>query len=776
MRVRLEPVGLELDCPAGETVLDAAFRQGLNLVHGCREGQCSACKCFLLEGDAELKPYSNFALSDREQANGYSLMCRAVPQSDLVVELLHFDAESLHLEHPIAEHEAIVEIVEPLTDDITRLVLGVPGFAFTPGQYVDLHVSGARRSFSMANLPGEDRIELIIKRYPGGRLSGMLGGQIKPGDRLGVTGPYGSLRVHDGDAPILMIAGGSGMAPILSLLRHLAATGSQRRVHFFYGARSDADLFGVDEIRALPLADFEFTPVTGRFVHEAVDEWLQDSDLDVYMCGPPPMVEAAQALLDRRGVDAGRVYVDKFTTAAEAVAPAEASERDFTWFAPAGSRATIYEDVTVDTQPSVHRHLTRGWPVSFEDGRGTWDDGSTALRSPDWFAFRDPGEQWERTFYQQGSAAEQQIDGAIRAAAREGLLADYDPAWVEFLRGFLQIPAFVNHGVWLATATIARACLSDTVAHCVCLQAAMKQRAAQATVLYAMDLEQHFGDFALQDARTAFIRRPEWQPTRRYLEQLTATEDWGEVIVAANLVLEPVLGTLLRREIGVRAAAAHGDTITPTLARVETQEWEWVRAWSSALAHFLLPANHEQLGAWVAQWRPLAFEAADAIVAALPFEVDSGGLRRYSDDVLAEAGLAEAPVRAPTRRVRSDGGRRMRRAAVAKVTTQPPPDNGQSTFDFVGIVMAKSAEGDAVAAILAGRSGVEVIEQPAFWEIRASDRLVIPYGEVSEQLGYDIGAYSIQHEMSTHYGRMVATDEALMLFSDPVEAMQYLMA
>jgi propane monooxygenase coupling protein len=101
--------------------------------------------------------------------------------------------------------------------------------------------------------------------------------------------------------------------------------------------------------------------------------------------------------------------------------------------------------------------------------------------------------------------------------------------------------------------------------------------------------------------------------------------------------------------------------------------------------------------------------------------------------------------------------------------------NGE-TYDYVGIVMAKSAEGDAVAEILGRRQEINVIEQPAFWDIRAKDRLEIPYADVSEELGYEIDAYSIQHEMSTHYGRMVATDDALMLFSDPTEAMQYLMS
>ncbi|HEY8764337.1 MAG TPA: 2Fe-2S iron-sulfur cluster-binding protein [Solirubrobacteraceae bacterium] len=142
MKVRLEPIGEEIDCAADETVLDAAFRQGYNLVYGCREGQCSACKCFLQEGDVALKRYSNFALSDSERESGYSLMCRAMPEQDLVVELLHYGPENYRLEHAIADGEATVEAVEALTHDITRLVLRADEFDFTPGQYVDLHVPG----------------------------------------------------------------------------------------------------------------------------------------------------------------------------------------------------------------------------------------------------------------------------------------------------------------------------------------------------------------------------------------------------------------------------------------------------------------------------------------------------------------------------------------------------------------------------------------------------------------------------------------------------------
>lgn len=334
--ILFEPIGETIDCGDDETLLDAAFRAGYNLVYGCREGQCSACKCYLLEGEVSLDRYSTFALSDTEQEQGYTLLCRALPDSDVVIELLHFDPDDYRLEHPIADGVATVTALDAPTHDITRLELTVDGpFDFTPGQYVDLWVPGSdgaqRRSFSMANLPGGGRIELLIKRYAGGRIAEQLAdGTIAVGEPLRFTGPYGAMRLRPGDGAVLLAAGGSGMAPVLALLRQLAAAGSARPVRFVYGARTEADLLLEDEVRRLGerLADFAFCPVLSDaewdgahgFVHEAVDAQLRAEPLDdgarAYVCGPPPMVEAVCELLaDAHGVDEQQISFDKFTTA-----------------------------------------------------------------------------------------------------------------------------------------------------------------------------------------------------------------------------------------------------------------------------------------------------------------------------------------------------------------------------------------------------------------------------------------------------------------------------
>ncbi|HYZ80558.1 MAG TPA: 2Fe-2S iron-sulfur cluster-binding protein [Solirubrobacteraceae bacterium] len=778
MRIRFEPLGEEIDCAAGETVLDAAFRQGYNLAHGCREGQCSACKCYLLDGEVDLARYSSFALSDTERSGGYALMCRAMPESDVTVELLHYDPDNYRLENPISERTARVASVTDLTAEVVMVTLTLDqSFTWVPGQYVDVHVAGATRSFSIANLPnrsGPTEVELIVRRYPGGRVSGLFGTEIVSGSEVRLTGPYGALRLRDPARPMVMIAAGSGLGPVLALLRELAARDAPLpRVYF--AAREP---FLLDELRGLGC---EPVLVSGRQIAEALDD--VQGDHDVYMCGPPGLIDAAEAALTERGIYPSRIFTDRFTTAAEAVASEaaavtrETTEREFQWFAPAGRRATLYEDVTIDTQPSIHRHLSRGWPLSFGDGRGTWNDASTALRCTDWFAFRDPGGQWERTFYQAGTAVEHQLESALASAAEQGLIADFRPDWVQFLRTSLQIPAFVEHGLWFALATAARDCLSDSVATCVCLQAAHKQRSAQAIVLYAMDLEPHLGcELPVAQARDAFLHDRAWQPTRRYLERLAATPDWGEVIIAGNLCFEPMVGTLIRRELGTRAAAASGDTVTPVLARAATEEWEWARAWTRALVRFLVSdATHREhnravIDGWLGDWMAQAWAAASAISASAHQVGD------YAERIVREALDTEGTASSSTTRPAAPRPAAPLPNAGADGAAPAGADGAadDDAHDYVGIVMAKSAEGDALARFFAGSA--EIIEQPAFWEIRAPHRLVIPYDEVSEELGYDINAYSIQHEMSTHYGRMVATDDALMLFSDPTEGMEHLLS
>jgi propane monooxygenase reductase subunit len=336
--VRFEPVGIEIEVDEGQTVLRAAFEQGLMLMHGCKEGQCSACKSFVLEGeDIELDKYSTFALPDYEKEEGFTLLCRAHVYEDVTIELLNYDEEMIRSGHPIQSAVAEVVANTPVTHDMRHLVLKLIDPAeipFFPGQYIDITVPGTDtvRSFSMANTSSKvsGQLEFVIKVYPDGLFSSHLADQLSVGDRLDIVGPYGVFTLRDGrDCDLVFVGGGAGMAPILSVLRSLAERGSSRKATYYYGARRKRDLCFEDELRTLEQAMPNFRYVPALSEPDAGEEWdgevglitdvvkRHESDLadsDCYVCGPPPMVEAAMTVLTAVGAAEKRIYFDKFTT------------------------------------------------------------------------------------------------------------------------------------------------------------------------------------------------------------------------------------------------------------------------------------------------------------------------------------------------------------------------------------------------------------------------------------------------------------------------------
>lgn len=339
-RITFEPVNIEMDVEEDEWILDAAFRQGIHLMHGCREGQCSSCKSFVLDGDIQMDDYSTFACNDSETEEGYVLLCRSNAYSDCQIELLNFDEDELLGGAPIQDVRTTVTAIEPMTRDIISLQLDVvepEAFEFKPGQYVDLHVPGHDeiRSFSIATTQSTPtRLEFLIKKYAGGLFAGLLDAGIAPGDEIALTGPYGNFTLKDGHVlPIICIGGGAGMAPVLSLLRHASETGLVRPVRFYYGARTASDLFYLDEIVRLgeSLPDFRFTACLSESVADApagitvqagnVTDIVGQNEpelhrTEVYFCGPPPMVDAALALAEQSAVPKDQVFFDKFSSPA----------------------------------------------------------------------------------------------------------------------------------------------------------------------------------------------------------------------------------------------------------------------------------------------------------------------------------------------------------------------------------------------------------------------------------------------------------------------------
>jgi propane monooxygenase reductase subunit len=336
--VRFEPVGIEIEIDEQQTVLRAAFEQGIMLPHGCKEGQCSSCKAFMLDGeDIELEKYSTFALPDFEKEEGFTLLCRTHAYEDLTIELLHYDEDMIRSGLPIQDAVAEVVANDPVTHDMRHLVLRLvepKEIKFFPGQYVDIAVPGTEitRSFSMANTSCREdgRLEFVIKVYPDGVFSHFLDTRLAVGDRLDLTGPYGVFTLREGhDEDLVFVGGGAGMAPILALLRSMAERGVTRKATYYYGARRRRDLCFESELRALEktLDGFRYVPALSE--PDDSDAWdgevglitdvvqRHESDLKgahAYVCGPPPMVEAAVPLLAQLGVPEEHVYFDKFTT------------------------------------------------------------------------------------------------------------------------------------------------------------------------------------------------------------------------------------------------------------------------------------------------------------------------------------------------------------------------------------------------------------------------------------------------------------------------------
>ncbi len=337
-KVRFEPVGIEMEVEEGETVLDAAFRQGISLMHGCKEGQCGSCKSKLIDGDIELLKYSTFALPDYESEADHILLCRTHAYSDISVELLNYDEDLLSRSIAVKSFAGKVMKISNLTHDIRLLDIEVEKpMKFWAGQYVDLSLNGRdiTRAFSMANAPGDDRLlSFIIKKYPNGAFSSLLDGELKVGDSVSAKGPYGTcFRREARPGPMLLIGGGSGMSPIWSILSDHIASGEQRPIRFFYGARTRADLFYLEELQAIAgkLSNFKFIPALSHatdednwdgetgFVHEVVARHLREENLsgamDAYACGPTPMIDAILPVLQMNGVEPDHIYFDKFTPA-----------------------------------------------------------------------------------------------------------------------------------------------------------------------------------------------------------------------------------------------------------------------------------------------------------------------------------------------------------------------------------------------------------------------------------------------------------------------------
>jgi len=327
---RLLRTARTITVPDGRSLLDASLDQGIAYPHGCRSGRCGSCKSRLVSGEVDLLPHTPFAMSLAEREQGLILACRAQLLSDVEVSWLGKDDE--RADHPIEDHRCHVVAIDDVTHDIKRVRLATEHsrpLVFTAGQYAQVRFAGAPpRDYSMANMPGDTEIEFHIRRILGGATSERVASTLRVGDPVEVRGPLGSSYLREQHTgPILAITGGSGLAPVKSIVETALAHGLRQPIRLYFGARSERDLYLVDHFERLAVAygNLTFIPVlsgerdsdrfrTG-FVTDTITSDVQDLDgWKAYLAGPPAMIDAAGPLLIERGLRMEDMHADVFFT------------------------------------------------------------------------------------------------------------------------------------------------------------------------------------------------------------------------------------------------------------------------------------------------------------------------------------------------------------------------------------------------------------------------------------------------------------------------------
>lgn len=320
-----------IDASPSETVADAAYRQGINIPLDCRDGACGTCKCFAEAGRYDLgQEYIEDALTEDEAEQGYVLTCQMRAQSDCVVRV---PASSQVCKTAQASFQASISAVRQLSE--STIALSIKGeslsqLAFLPGQYVNLQVPGSEqsRAYSFSSLQKGGEISFLIRNVPGGLMSSFLTGLAKDGDAMTLAGPLGSFYLREIRRPLLLLAGGTGLAPFTAMLEQIAERGSEHPLHLIYGVTHDFDLVEMDRLEAFAarIPNFTFSacvaspessyPHKGYVTQHIEPAHLNDGEVDLYLCGPPPMVEAVSAYIREQGITPANFYYEKFAASA----------------------------------------------------------------------------------------------------------------------------------------------------------------------------------------------------------------------------------------------------------------------------------------------------------------------------------------------------------------------------------------------------------------------------------------------------------------------------
>ena len=340
MRITLAKSNISFSVAPDQSLLDAALGASLNMPHSCKSGNCGSCRARLLQGEVHYPNGPPLGLSDTEVADGFVLLCQARARGDLCIETYEVTTPDQAL---IKRLPARIERALPLSHDVMGLYVRLPAaetFRFEAGQYIDIMLSGGRRrSFSIASPPHCSRVlELHVRRVGGGEFSERLFEEDPQSALLRIEGPLGQFVYRPGAAPMLLVGGGTGIAPLLSILRHVIDNGFERDMTIYWGVRSERDLYARAALEDLAQrcpaegrpARLRYVPVLSEpssdwrghrgFVHDAVLKDVVDLEkYDVYAAGPPAMIAAVRSEFGRRGVAANRLFFDSFDYAPDAL-------------------------------------------------------------------------------------------------------------------------------------------------------------------------------------------------------------------------------------------------------------------------------------------------------------------------------------------------------------------------------------------------------------------------------------------------------------------------
>lgn len=313
----------------GESLSDAAYRQQINIPLDCRDGACGTCRAFCETGSFDMpeETYIEDALTPEEAAKGYVLACQCRPTSDGVYQV---QASSELCKTEVQEFHGVLSNLDKISDSTIAFDVQLdeehPAINFLAGQYVKVTIPGSSesRSYSFSTKPGDALTGFVVRNIPNGQMSSYLSTDAKVGDKITYSGPYGSFYLREIVRPTIMFAGGTGIAPFLSMLQVLAEKGSEHSVQLVFGATNDYDLVDLDKLNELQekFSWFNYRTVVSSpdieyerkgYVTDHVEkDWLNSGDVDIYLCGPAPMVDSVQAWLDSHGVNPANFYYEKF--------------------------------------------------------------------------------------------------------------------------------------------------------------------------------------------------------------------------------------------------------------------------------------------------------------------------------------------------------------------------------------------------------------------------------------------------------------------------------